>query len=107
MAHDYYVLSINHTRQSDRVLTWWGPDDSGYVFRLENAGRYSEKRVAANLSYYDNRVHTRAVRCDIVEAKAEAVAGVVGPTINVSRSGTDLVVRFRHRRGLIARGGVR
>lgn len=93
---DYYILSLAHTKCSDRVLTFWAPDDCGYAFRLEWAGRYTAERVAANPAYYDNGVNTLAVPCEAVEALAVPVGDVESRAIDRRRPGTDRVVRYEH-----------
>jgi len=43
----FYVLSLKWSKSTDRVLTWWGPNNSGYAFRLESAGRYTQAEIDA------------------------------------------------------------
>jgi hypothetical protein len=64
---DYYILSLKWTRSGEECVTWWGPDNSGYVESIDKAGRYSEARVRANPSYYDNRTSTLAIPCEVAE----------------------------------------
>lgn len=70
---DYYILSLRWTRSGEEHVTWWGPDNSGYVCSLENAGRYSADRVHGNRAYYDNRESTLAVPCEVAERHARRI----------------------------------
>lgn len=67
---DYYILSLRWTRTGEECVTWWGPNNSGYVISLENAGRYSEDLVRSMPGYYDNRETTLAVPCEVAEKHA-------------------------------------
>lgn len=70
---DYYILSLKWTRTHEECVTWWGPDNSGYVISLANAGRYSEERVRSMPGYYDNRESTLAVPCEVAEKHAHRI----------------------------------
>lgn len=96
----YYILSLKWSKASDRVLTWWGPNNSNYVFRLESAGRYTQAEIDADRTYYDNGDSTRAVPCEVAEAVAEPVEGVESRAIERRLPGTDRVVRYKHIRSL-------
>jgi hypothetical protein len=96
----YYILSLAHSKRSDRVLTWWQPGDAGYCFRLREAGRYTEEQIAAHRDHYDNGESTRAIPCEIVDARAEPVGGVDSPAIEHKKPEHDRVVRYRHLRAL-------
>lgn len=39
----YYILSKKWTRREDENLTWWGPDQQGYVYDINKAGLYSKE----------------------------------------------------------------
>lgn len=45
----YYILSRKWTAREDNNLTWWGPDQSGYVYDIDKAGVYS-KETAFSIS---------------------------------------------------------
>ena len=102
----FYVLSLKWTKSSDRVVTWWGPDSGGYVFRLESAGRYPESVIAAHPGHYNNNVDkgigTKAILCEVAEALAVPVGTVVSRAIERSRPETDRVVEYRKLRTLKA-----
>ena len=70
---DYYILSLKWTRSGEEHVTWWGPDNSGYVCSLENAGRYSAERVHGNRAYYDNRHSTVAIPYEIADRHARRI----------------------------------
>lgn len=86
---EHYILSLKWTRTNEECVTWWGPDNSGYVISLANAGRYSEERVRSAPDYYDNREHTLAVRCEVADrhalriVHAELIDKVVSETLGV------------------------
>jgi hypothetical protein len=69
----YYILSLRWTRSGEEHVTWWGPNNSGYVSSLENAGRYSEDCVHGNRAYYDNRESTVAVPCEVADRHARRI----------------------------------
>lgn len=73
---EFYILSLRWTRSGEECVTWWGPDNSGYVHSLENAGRYSAERVKGLPGYYDNRLTTLAVPCEIAEKWARRIVHV-------------------------------
>jgi hypothetical protein len=90
----FYLLSIAHTKSFDGVLTFWGPNSSGYVFRLERAGRYSADQIAKHPDYNGDR--TRAVPCDVVDALAIRVGAARGRGVDPAEGPEDHVVDFRH-----------
>lgn len=70
---DYYVLSLRWTRTGEECITWWGPNNAGYVCDLDNAGRYTEDQVSSKRSYYDNRETTLAVPCVLADRFARRI----------------------------------
>lgn len=98
----FYILSIAHSKQAERLLTWWRPNDADYCFRLTEAGKYSEERVTSLRSYYDNGESTKAIPCEVVDALAEPVSGVESRAIERTKPETDPVVRYKHGRILRA-----
>ena len=92
---EFYILSLKWTRRSDRLITWWWPENNGYCYRLEEAGRYSADAVAGDPNYYDNGVTTKAVPCEDVDALAIRVGDAVSPKLT-ERSPDDRVVEYRH-----------
>jgi hypothetical protein len=104
---EFYILSLKWTRTKDNLLTWWGPNDSGYVFRLECAGRYSAEQVEANRTYYDSGEHTLAIPCEAVEALSVFVGEAMSRSISPDRVKTDRVVEYHHYTPLKAAHGFR
>ena len=68
----YMILSLKWSEGLDK-LNRWAPDNSGYCYDIDKAGRYTAEEVAANPSYYDNDVTTRAVPLYNV------MEGILGP----------------------------
>jgi hypothetical protein len=105
----FYLLSVAHSRREDGVLTWWAPNSTGYVFRLERAGRYSEEQIAKHPDHYDRGDGARAVPCSLVDSMAIRVADSSGRGVDPAEGPDDLVVDFQHLRKLSKphRGGTR
>ena len=38
----YYIISLKHTHKEDKHITLWRPDNSGYCYAQDQAGRYEE-----------------------------------------------------------------
>ena len=66
----FLILSLKWSKGG--ILTWWGPDNSGYVTDIDNAGRYTRAQVEGKARYYSNEDSTRAVPVQ------DVYAGVVG-----------------------------
>lgn len=63
----YIVISLKHTRRGDKAVTLWRPNDRGYCWRLEWAGRYPEQQVLGHLGYYNSGCSNIAVPAELVE----------------------------------------
>src|SRR5690554_4974764 len=63
----YIVISLKHTHRRDKAVTLWRPDDRGYCWRLEWAGRYPEQQVLDHLGYYNSGCSNIAVPAELVE----------------------------------------
>ncbi len=97
MIPEFYLLSLAHTQQVHRILTWWRANDSDYCFRLEWAGRYTQAQIDARRHYYDNGDRTRAVPCAVVDALAIRVGDVRDTNaIDPAENPMDHVVEYRH-----------
>lgn len=76
-------MSLTHTKHGDASVTWWAPDDAGYVQDLRKAGRYAAETIQDRRWYYDNRRTTVALPCDAVDVlirhvlPADAVAQIL------------------------------
>ena len=56
---EFFVLSL---KWSDGMMaTWWKPNDSGYTYSLEEAGRYSREAVEDKANYYNDGETTLAI----------------------------------------------
>lgn len=64
----YYVVSVHHTKRADPYILLWNPDDKGYCYRIEVAGKYPESVIAAHLDYYHNGCSNLAVKCEVIDA---------------------------------------
>ena len=60
----YYILSKKWTQREDQVLTWWGPDHSGYVYDLDKAGLYT-KEDAEGVAYGTHGAHVPVSEEDV------------------------------------------
>ncbi len=96
MSSLFYVLSLKWSRRHHGVLSWWGPKNSDYVFRLEDAGQYTEAEIAAAPSYYNNGSSTVAVPVEVVQANAIPASQCRSSYIYRERDGGNLVVRYGH-----------
>jgi hypothetical protein len=92
----YYLLSVRWTKRNEGVITWWGPDSKGYVYRLKDAGRYTGLEIAAHLDHFHNGHSTLAIPCAVVDALGVPAVTVTGPKIDRERLGADLVVEVCH-----------
>lgn len=70
---DFYVISLKHTHRRHKAITLWQPNDSGYCWRLENAGTYQEAQVLEHLSYYNSGCSNIAVPADLVRSLSREV----------------------------------
>jgi hypothetical protein len=64
---EFYVVSVKHTARQDKYITLWRPNDKGYCYRTEAAGKYAESRVAEHLGYYHSG-YDIAVPCEVLDA---------------------------------------
>lgn len=72
----FLILSLKWSRGG--ILTWWAPDDNGYVTDIDNAGRYTRAQVEKKENYYNDDRDTRAVPVrDVYEGKVGKVRKVV------------------------------
>ncbi len=99
----FYVLSLRHSKSSDGVLLFWGPNDADYRYRLNQCGKYTEAQIQAPGNYYDNGDSTRAIPVADVLAIAERAGDVRGEGMDWFRDPDDLVVAFTHFKRLARR----
>lgn len=50
----FHLVSVKHTKPSDKYITLWAPSDRGYCNRLHAAGTYSRSEVEMRPGYYNN-----------------------------------------------------
>lgn len=62
----YYVISLKHSKRTDKNITLWGQSDSGYCFGIGRAGKYAKEDVMAHLDYYNSGTNI-AVDAETVE----------------------------------------
>lgn len=85
----YLILSLKWSDGLDK-LNWWGPDNSGYAYDIDKAGRYTAKQVAEKPHYYDNDDTTRAVPLnDVYEGKLGTVQRIVASSFRYPRKRFD------------------
>jgi hypothetical protein len=85
----YLILSLKWSDGLDK-LNWWGPDNSGYTYDIDKAGRYDASRVAGNASYYDNEDTTRAVPLDdVLSGKTGPIQRIVSVSFRYPRDRYD------------------
>ena len=70
---EYIVISVNHTQRRDKYITLWRPNNSGYCYRIEVAGKYTEEEINDNLKYYNSGCNTVAVKKELIESLAVPV----------------------------------
>ncbi|MCP1649445.1 hypothetical protein [Pseudomonas nitroreducens] len=70
---EFIVISVKHTKRRHKAITLWRPDDRGYCWTLERAGRYEEPRVLEHLGYYNSGCTNIAVPLTLVEQLAGEV----------------------------------
>lgn len=63
----FLIVSIKHTKNHDKMVTFWQKNSAGYCYTLELAGRYSQIEVYNNRDYFTNHVSTIAVHIDELE----------------------------------------
>lgn len=61
MSDEYIIVSLKHTRQEDPYITLWNPENRGYCYRLNIAGRYTEQDLRSWPKYYNGGENTIAV----------------------------------------------
>lgn len=95
MPTDCFILSLKWTRKRDGLLTWWGPNRAGYVFRIDGtrcpAGRYTLAEVESNLTYYHNGHDTLAVPCDEALNAAIRVENCASKAIDIDCTNDHVV----------------
>lgn len=73
MSEQYIVISLKHTHRRHKAITLWRPDDKGYCWTLDRAGRYEEPQVLEHLGYYNSGCSNIAVPLALVQRLAREV----------------------------------
>ena len=68
---EYFVISVNHTARMNKYILIWRPNNAGYCYRTEIAGRYSEDEINNSLNYYNSGDGTVSVPTEILEKLTE------------------------------------
>jgi hypothetical protein len=105
----FYVLSLNHTKRREGLITVWAPRFCDYVYRLEWSGRYTAEDLVKERLHDGEK--TLAVPCEALEAVAITAAeasekgcrGIDAP--DQHHPGTDRVVPWSRLRELRATFG--
>jgi DNA-directed RNA polymerase subunit RPC12/RpoP len=85
----YLILSLKWSDGLDK-LNWWGPNNSGYAYDIDKAGRYTAEQVTAKPHYYDNDDTTRAVPIDdVYGGKCGTVQRIVAASFRYPRERYD------------------
>ncbi len=50
----YYIVSLKHTHRVDKYITLWRPDNCGYCYAQDQAGKYSEIEDGYHNVEYDS-----------------------------------------------------
>lgn len=85
----YLILSLKWSDGLDK-LNWWGPDNNGYSYDIDKAGRYDAMEITRNPSYYDNNETTRAVPIsDVYSGKLGTVQKIIASSFSYPRKTFD------------------
>jgi hypothetical protein len=85
----YLILSLKWSDGLDK-LNWWGPDNNGYCYCIDKAGRYTAEQIAAKPHYYDNEDSTRAVPLDdVLSGKLGQIQKIVAASFRYARRRFD------------------
>jgi hypothetical protein len=71
----FLILSLK--RSKGGVLTWWAPNNNGYVTNIEKAGLYSREQVESNPRYYNSSTARTYLARDVFSGKVGEVRRVV------------------------------
>lgn len=67
MSDNFYVISFEHTQPEHDFITLWRPNNSGYCWPVEWAGKYTRAQIEAQRGYYSNGESTMAVPVDVAQ----------------------------------------
>ncbi len=55
-----YVISLKHTHKGDKYITLWRPNNAGYCYSQDQAGKYKEIIDG----YHNNETNSVPFKCD-------------------------------------------
>ena len=92
-----YIVSVKHTPDTDRYISFWRPDDRGYAYPLSWAGVYSFQAVSQNYLTYNNGFDSFAVGKALVNALGVAprpgdIDGDAGPVVLNTKENWDILI---------------
>lgn len=64
----FYIVSVGHTQRRDPYILLWNPNNAGYCYRTEIAGKYTHADVSESSNYYNSGDNTLAVKCSALDA---------------------------------------
>jgi len=70
-GQSYFVISVHHTQRTDKYILLWNPNDAGYCYRTEVAGRYSKEQILKSPHYYNSGERNVAVPVKVLENISE------------------------------------
>lgn len=65
---EYYLLSLRHASKKDFALLFWGPNDCGYTYNIDDAGVYTEGDLEVGKEYYNN-TYTKPIEKHLIIKK--------------------------------------
>lgn len=83
----YYIVSIKHTHKADQYISLWRPDNAGYCYSLEWAGKYDEALIREKPDYYNNLEDSFPVPIAVAQSIAipPEHGNITGPVIQNNR----------------------
>ena len=69
----YLIVSLEHTQVGSGCVAFLRPDRQGVTHSIDEAGRYDEDVVNADLGFYDDGQHCLAVLSTAVEKHVSPV----------------------------------
>jgi hypothetical protein len=61
----FYVVSVRHTKRTDRYITFWRPDSRGYAWPLSWAGKYPIEEIS--FEYHNSGDISVTIPCEVAD----------------------------------------